>query len=440
MSKFAKIEIDLKFALKDKRNVLLSGLHGCGKTETIKALFNEKYGAGNWKYYSTPTMDIFVDLIGCPKVVNDNDGNGDYLKLIKPKEWTNDSIRALFLDEIPRAQEKVKNTLMELLLFKSINGQHYPNLEVIWAAENPVDAGYSGEELDEAIKDRFPIQIDFPYEINFEYFEKKFGSQIATAANDWWSVLDKEKKRLVSPRRLECAIEIIQAGGDVNNVLPSQVHPGKLLKEIQSGSTLDQLKKILKKKNNKVLLEKFFAEENNYFSTKDYIIQHNNKLLEYINEERLAEVISNNETVRNYILDNLKNCEKYVSVINEIVTANSNEELVNEIKKNINYYHIIIEKEANNPELQALEDQLKTLIKSDSSTVFNKDPNIDTEAKYADLDKLDYDKIYKFVESNDTKFAGSEFADEIIYLIKKKYGTKYPKADDLMTTIREYGC
>lgn len=439
MSIFDKIETDLDFALKNKRNVLLTGIHGVGKTQTIKKKFDKEFGKDHWKYYSTPTMDVFIDLIGCPRVVGE--GDQQYLKLVKPREWSDDSIHALFLDELPRAPEKVLNTLMELLLFKTINGRHYPNLQVIWAAQNPTDQGYSGEELDEALKDRFPIQITFPSEINYEYFAEKFGPEIATAGKDWWDSLDVAKRRIVSPRRLDDAIEIIQAGGDVNNVLPKESNPGKLLKALKSGYiAIEELKKILKKKNNKALLEKFFEEENNYFATKEYIIEHNNKLLAYISDERLAEMVYNQDKIRGYVLDHLKDDEKYINVINDIVKANTNTELVDEIKKNINYYQMIIEKEQNNPELLKLEDALRQQLNIDNVTVFNKEDFIDTDAKYADLDTLDHGKIYKFIESNDTKFAGSEFADEIIFLLKKKYASKYPGADKLMETIREYGC
>lgn len=441
MSIFNKINTDLTFALDNKYNVLLSGKHGCGKTLTIIELFNAKYGEGNWVYMSAPTLDPWVDFVGCPKVVKCPDTNKEYLRLIRPERFANDTVKAIFIDELPRAQDKVKNSLMELLLFKSINGQKYNNMEVIWAAENPVDEGYAGEELDRAIKDRFQLQIQFPYEINYEYFAKKFTPKTAEIAKDWWDHIEEKHKIEVSPRRLECAINIILAGGDVHNALPAACNPGKLLKEINSGHiVMDELKKLLKKKNNQAILEKFFEEENNYFSTKDYIVQKNNKLLQYISDERLVELVSNNENIRNYVLDHLNDAPKYMDVINNVVDANTNTELTEEIKKNINYLQVIIEKEQNNPALIALEDKLRQQLNIDNVTIYNKQDCIDTDAKFADLDKLDYDAIYKFIEKNNKEFAGSEFADEIIYLIKEKHGAKYPNADKVMETIREYGC
>lgn len=440
MSIFNKIQTDLTFALDNKYNVLLSGKHGCGKTLTIIEIFNKKYGEGNWVYMSAPTLDPFVDFIGCPRVVKGKDGT-EFLRLIKPERFAYDNVRAIFIDEIPRAQDKVKNALMEILLFKSVNGQKYKNLDVIWAAENPVDEGYSGEELDRAIRDRFHLQIDFPYEINYEYFAKTFNPKTAEIAKDWWDHIEEKHKIEVSPRRLEAALNIILAGGDVHNALPKSCNPGKLLKEIKSGHiVMDELKKLLRKKNNDNALIKFFEEENNYFSTKDYIIQKNNKLLKYISDERLVELVFNNEPIRKYVLEHLNDAPKYMDVINHIVEADTNKELTEEIKKDINYLQVMIEKEHNNPALLALEDELRQKLNIDNVTIYNNAKEIESDAKFADLDTLDYDAIYKFIEKNDKAFAGSEFADEIVFLIKQKYGSKYPNADTLATTIREYGC
>lgn len=78
--------LDLKY------NVLFSGRHGVGKTETIKSVFEE---AGlRWKYFSAATLDPWVDFVGVPKVVDSD--RGQHLDLIKPLFIANDEVDAFF--------------------------------------------------------------------------------------------------------------------------------------------------------------------------------------------------------------------------------------------------------------------------------------------------------------------------------------------------------
>lgn len=424
MSTFNKIEMDLDFAIAHHKNVLLVGESGCGKTQVIMKKFKKAF-PGKWKYYSTPTMDVWVDMIGCPRVVREENGN-DYLKLVRPREWEDDQIEAIFLDEANRAPAKVKNALMELLLFKSLNGKKFNNLKVIWAAINPDTEEYQTEELDRAHIDRFDYQIQVPYEVNYEYFAEKFGEETAEPACAWWKSLDSDKKKLVSPRRLDKALEIIKAGGDINNVLDKSTNPGKLLKEITSGSSISELLKILKKNpnNKKEVLEKFFESENHYFNTKDFIMNKDNTLLEYINDERLSEVISNNEKIRDYTLQNLANT-KYYSVVEDIIKANNNKELVENIQKNNYYQTYQIEKDENNPELIENEKILAGYAtkKGDKQYEFHKP----------------HDFIFNYIKKNKDKFVGSSEADEIITVIYELDDKKYPEIPSLQDHIRHFG-
>ena len=43
------------------------------------------------------------------------------------------------MDEFSRAHKKVRNAVMELIQFKSINGRKFKNLKIVWAAINPDD-------------------------------------------------------------------------------------------------------------------------------------------------------------------------------------------------------------------------------------------------------------------------------------------------------------
>lgn len=126
----------LAHAVENKMNILLKGAHGVGKTAMVKAAFD---AAGlKWKYYSAATMDPWVDFIGVPKEKVDEHGNA-YLDLVRPRDLAADDVEAIFFDELNRAPKKVRNAVMELIQFKSINGKKFNNLKIVWAAINPDD-------------------------------------------------------------------------------------------------------------------------------------------------------------------------------------------------------------------------------------------------------------------------------------------------------------
>jgi hypothetical protein len=214
-------------------NVLMVGDHGIGKTAIIKDAFERNNL--KWKYFSASTMDPWVDFVGVPKEVQGEDGSS-YLDLIQRKEFQDDTIEALFFDEFNRAPDKVRNAVMELIQFKAINGRPLTNLKCVWAAINPYDENetYDVEELDPAQEDRFQIQIELPNEPNKRYFQEKYGARMGTRAVEWWIYLPDNLKRLVSPRRLDYAIDVYTNGGDLEDVLNSEVRPKTLRRKIES--------------------------------------------------------------------------------------------------------------------------------------------------------------------------------------------------------------
>jgi hypothetical protein len=185
-------------------NVLLTGKHGVGKTAIIKSVFDELFGSygTNWLYFSSSTLDPWIDFIGVPKTYTRQDGL-EVFKIVPPEHLAdNNTIKAMFFDELNRADEKTLNATMELIQFKSINGRKFPALQCVWAAENPADDKeneYSVKPLDPAQKDRFQIQIEVPQELNRSYFNSKYGTEIAKVAEEWW----KANKKMISPRKLD---------------------------------------------------------------------------------------------------------------------------------------------------------------------------------------------------------------------------------------------
>lgn len=225
----------LDFWIEQAYNVLLVGNHGVGKTSVIMSAFKRH----NLKalYFSSSTMDPWVDLIGVPKAVEGDDGE-QVLDLIRPKALVNGDIEAIFFDEFNRAHKKIRNACLELIQFKSINGNPFPNLKFVWAAINPDDTAgtYDVDRLDPAQEDRFHIIHYCPNSPDMDYFVSKFGDQLAQSAIEWWSYLDPTAQAKVSPRRLDYALTIALAGGDLADVISSVANHKDLAQRITVSS------------------------------------------------------------------------------------------------------------------------------------------------------------------------------------------------------------
>jgi len=272
----------LNLYAKNNFNVLLKGRHGTGKTEIIKTIFNNNFG-DRWVYFSASTMDAWVDLIGVPKAVTREDGT-DVLKLIPPARFADDNVEAIFFDEYNRSPIKVRNAVMELIQFKSINGRKFNNLKVVWAAINPhnEEGTYDVEEIDPAQLDRFPIKIDMPYQLDKQYFKNKYGFS-SQPFIEWWTSLSEDLRYSISPRLLDNSIEIYQVGGDLKHVLPIQSNISNLIQRIQSVSLDDEWK------NFATLLPEekslFFKNLGNISKFKSYILKELDKVIQYIPQD-----------------------------------------------------------------------------------------------------------------------------------------------------------
>jgi len=205
--------------LKLEYNVLLSSLHGVGKTTVIKEIFTEAFGE-RWRYFSAATMDVFVDLIGIPKVVVNEDGR-NVMKLVRPEFVEYDQVEAIFLDEFNRANAKTLNAVMELLQFKSLNGHKLKNLRVIWACINPEDETdtYNVNHIDPAQLDRFHVHYTIPYKLEEEYFHAKYPIT-APIFIQWWNDLPIDIRKMVSPRRVDYAADAHAKGCRLEDFLP----------------------------------------------------------------------------------------------------------------------------------------------------------------------------------------------------------------------------
>jgi len=315
-------EANLSFWIKNQYNVLFRGKHGVGKTATILSAF-ATHGL-KFQYFSASTMDPWVDFIGVPKEKTDENGNS-YLDLVRPKHFQEDQVEAIFLDEFNRSSKKVRNAVMELIQFKSINGKKFNNLKIIWAAINPEDdeeGKYDVEALDPAQLDRFHVCVDVPYAPHAPYFREKYGQATADVAITWWKELSKEQKNLVSPRRLDYAIDMHTKGGDLKFVLPNNVNTNKLILELSSGSISKKLKSLFETKN-ETEAKQFLTVENNYAVSYPYILRQKDYqqfFLPLLSEEKLVGLMSKDKNIENFVFNQY---DKYESVIKNIANSKS---------------------------------------------------------------------------------------------------------------------
>lgn len=191
-------------------NVLISGVHGVGKTAKLVEATNSL--GLKMKYYSASTLDPYTDLTGIP-VPNTENKTVEYFR-----PHAIDEAEVIFFDEINRADPKTLNTLLEIILNHSINGEPLPKLKAVVAAMNPVTEDYNTDELDKAIMDRFQIFLSADAEIDTAYFVTRFGDSVGTAAVAWWNEYHTAVKRsqgnagrgnvvpYLSPRRMEMVV------------------------------------------------------------------------------------------------------------------------------------------------------------------------------------------------------------------------------------------
>jgi hypothetical protein len=331
----------LDFWIKNNLNVLFIGHYGTGKTTRILEAFERNHL--KYKYFSASTMDPWCDFIGVPKTISDD--RGPYLDYILPRDLRDDSIEAIYMDEFNRSHKKVRNAVMELLQFKSINGRPFKKLRMIWAAINPEDGEYQVEALDPAQKDRFQVQVQIPYEPSIEFFTNKFDRKQAKAAIDWWRGLTPELQMEVSPRRLEYALQMYNLeGGSMKDVLPHACNPSKLSNILRLGPIDDRMKEIYRAKD-LVAATKFMQVENNYASAQKYFSEPPDSIdlkdwslffLQSLPSEKLHSLMASNEEAYNLIIKNYDAVPIFRKGLKEIITADTDKTLIRRIKKEVN--------------------------------------------------------------------------------------------------------
>jgi MoxR-like ATPase len=370
----------LDFWIEHKKNVLFIGKHGVGKSTIVKEAFDKH--ELKWLYFSASTMDPWVDFVGVPKektenklpesfeiiknlatidkriarnylaknwhleaddcnqildhVLNHKQGLS-YLDLVRPKTFASGEVEAIFFDEFNRSPKKVRNAVMELIQFKSINGQKFPNLKLIWAAINPEDENetYDVEKLDPAQSDRFHISLEIEYKPNEEWFRERYGTTIADAAIQWWNDLSDKDKDLVSPRRLQYALDIYAEKGNIRDVLPTSCNCSKLLNQLKNGPISLQLAELIK--NRDVENAATFLQNENNFSSSLKLITQSPTLLDFFAplfpKEKIASLMAADTVFFKYVMKNQTKVKTFKDVTKSILAAQTNNSLIKLIKK-----------------------------------------------------------------------------------------------------------
>ena len=332
------------FWLNNRWNVMLKGRHGVGKTAVILEAFrSEESGMAEdeWMYFSGATLDPWVDFIGVPKEVENPDRPGETcLDLVRPRAMANERLKALFIDEYNRSPKKIRNAIMELIQFKSINGKKYPNLKSVIVAVNPDEEEddeliYDVEPTDPAQLDRFHIQVEFPYKPVRSYFIGKYGTDYTDAAINWWNGLTEEAKLQVSPRRLDYALEVFDSQGDLRDVLPESTNVQKLKKDLGATPAIEKMRRMFKNKEKEKAAD-WLADENNY----DYVYKEvlkNESWLKFFGPlfpaEKISQLIATNKKMKKFSLNSYNEEPTIKSALIEIQKAGTNKSLSLEIER-----------------------------------------------------------------------------------------------------------
>jgi len=332
----------IDFWLRNKQNVLFIGKHGVGKTSMVIDAFRR---AGlvtpgvDFLYYSAATMDPWADFVGVPVRTKDPETDEEFLDYVRPRALSVGSVRALFFDEFNRSHMKVRNAVMECIQFKSINGRIFPNLEVVWAAINPEpeeheEGIYDVERLDPAQKDRFQVQVWVPYRPCTSYFNKRYGKDIATSAIAWWKDLPDKSKELVSPRRLDYALDMWTKDGNVKDVLPPSCNAQQLVTFLIHGPVWQKLQK-MRKRNDVEGARRFLASENNYHSAKPHILREDDLksfCLPLLDQEKVASLCADDEEIIDFVVANSKDSEGLAQVAGDMLLSHTNRPMVKRVK------------------------------------------------------------------------------------------------------------
>ena len=318
-------------------NVLLIGEKGVGKSAQILNAFNRN--KLKYAYFSGATLDPWIHLLGIPKAKLQSDGK-EKMEFILPENLDND-VQAIFCDEWNRTNRVVRNALLELQQFKSINGRKFPNLKIVWGAVNPPkddsddsSVDYDVDELDPAQLDRFHIIVELPNEPDLKFFKSKFGEYHGKILVDWWKEQSVESKKILSPRRLEYIGESFNQGLDIKYLLPASANHTSLIKKMSLDEEEERVQQMFKSDKSEELIE-FVKNDTNFLKYKGALKNPKYwKYWKYINPEFVIDEIKSNEDFATFTLYRIcKNSKFYKDQLVEISKADPSNDLLKIVRE-----------------------------------------------------------------------------------------------------------
>jgi hypothetical protein len=324
-------EAKLDFWIKAGVNVLLKGERGVGKTSMAMDAF--KRMNMTVAYFSAATMDPFVDFVGIPtkvKVTRHRDGvdiEEEVIRLTRPEYLINLHPDIIFMDELNRAHKKTRNAVMELIQFGTINGVKFSdNLKAVWAAVNPDNSDgeneYDTDRLDPAQLDRFEVQVEVPFECDLKYFTNKYPTA-GKVAVDHWNAMPKDLKKLISPRRLDMALQMWTIDGDMRDVMPKSFNPTQLLKQLELGPIEKHLSRMFSDKTDQEAV-KFFADPNKLNTAWPKIVDNKpylERFLPLMPQEHISKSYSKISKVQDIVSKNLPLIPAYEKALRHLFDA-----------------------------------------------------------------------------------------------------------------------
>lgn len=424
----------LQFAIENGLNVIIEGKHGVGKTSIIQKVIENNDLKQHLEYvsFSAATMDPWIDFLGIPRM---SESNGEpVIKLVKPEYINPNEIKVLFFDEFNRSPKRVRNAVMELIQFKSVNGVKFPKLRCIWAAINPEDTSftYDVEKIDPAQMDRFHLQYRIKDNICLEFFTQKYGSEKAYNVSEWYDSLDKKDKDKISPRRVEYAIDIMNSGGDPADVLPTSIDVSEFKDSINSVTLKTLLTQAaLKNDINKVkdLLSDFDSIMKSIGKTNNPLIIET--CVNAMNEEQLAACFMQYENIRVWaeglveeLCDDDKNVKKsfkqttkeiikpndvqkkIISCLANICAVNNNKAASNWaeniIKICVPGYKIVANKEMTSKEFEYQCSKRYENVSYRVPEWYNKHPNVKSIARWTDWANISFSESNEPIETQES--------------------------------------
>lgn len=156
------------------KSVMLTGCHGCGKTEWVQNTLAGLWGLTRIVTWHPAHAADAGDVTGLPEKVRSI--KGELVTKFCPPEWMmQDEPVLLLIDEANRGQKLVQNAIMQLTNNGTYGDVHLPKGSRIVACINPDNYGdYQVGTMDAAQKSRF-IWFDFKPTVQetLSYFIKK---------------------------------------------------------------------------------------------------------------------------------------------------------------------------------------------------------------------------------------------------------------------------